>query len=141
MVRMLRSLFIVLILFLCVSDAFGGVFARGIRTSIVGPRLVSPRGESVSLAPGQPLRLVWSPHEAVDAGGAYFDLRIYSGYQRLESTCVYREKLDKRVHVAELDPGLFRNGEVYTWALRKVYDRIGNSDWSTTSFVVLKSDK
>jgi hypothetical protein len=106
------------------------------RDSIVGPRLISPSGETVYLAPGEPLLVKWSRHESVDSGWAYYDLRIYKGYQRLQSAVLYREKLDKSQDRATLDAGLFQDGEVYTWALRKVYDRIGNSEWSCLSFTV-----
>ncbi len=113
--------------------------ASGLRDYVPGPRLVSPRRDEVEVPRDGALQLKWSPHESVDSGGAFYDLRIYKGYYPVYSARVYKTKLPKSECSAWVEAEIFEDGQVYTWALRKVYDRIGNSRWSFQSFRVIKT--
>lgn len=115
--------------------------ASGLRDYIPGPRIVSPRSDEVEVPGDGALQLKWSPHESVDSGGAYYDLRIYKGYEPVHSARIYKAKLPKTERSAWVEAEIFEDGLVYTWALRKVYDRIGNSRWSFQSFRVIKTEK
>lgn len=127
------------VLFISMSSglcyAFG--MGRGIRVDIIAPVIVSPNGDVVTIEPGRPLELRWSPHERVNSGAAYYDLRIYKGYQPVLSALLHKVRLPREAYTYSVPREIFRDGEVYTWRLRKVYREIGNSFWSWRSFRVV----
>jgi hypothetical protein len=133
----LSLLFVFMVPGIC--HAFG--MGRGIRVDIIAPVIISPNSEVVIIEPGKSLELKWSPHERVNSGDAYYDLRIYKGYQPVLSAILHKVRLSKEAHSYVAARDIFKDGEIYTWRLRKVYKEIGNSFWNSRSFRVVMPEK
>jgi hypothetical protein len=136
-----RSYLIVLV---CLSILFLGTQAQGmvsgnaLRTGHVPrPRLLKPTADVVRLADG-PLIFMWSPHEGLGRARKSYDFRIYNGYEMIEDTLIFKEKVPGNRHVLEVSPGLFQEGKVYTWSLRTVYKGVGKSSRSSSSFTIIE---
>lgn len=136
-----RALLFILFIFMSSGLCYAFGMGRGIRVDIIAPVIVSPNSDVVTIEPGKPLKLRWSPHERVDSGDAYYDLRIYKGYQPVLSAVVHKVRLPREVHSYDAARDIFKDGEIYTWRLRKVYKQIGNSFWNSRSFRVVMPEK
>ena len=111
----------------------------GVGAYVPQPKLISPVGENVDLRGKSSLEFIWSPHESRSVGGRrYFDFRIYKGYQMLESTLVFKEKVPGSRYKADVNSNIFENGQIYTWSLRQGYKTMGKSRRSSNSFMVVK---
>ncbi|MDP8298906.1 MAG: hypothetical protein P9L88_03295 [Candidatus Tantalella remota] len=133
-----------LIALVCVSILFAGTQAQGfvtgntLRTGYVpSPRLMKPSGDVVTLSEG-PLLFKWSSHEGLGRARKSYDFRIYRGYEMVEDTLLFKDKVPGSRHTIEISPDLFEDGKVYTWSLRTVYRGIGKSSRSSSSFTIIK---
>jgi hypothetical protein len=118
------------------SEAFHGCrVAMGFAPS---PRLVSPSSDKVQLTGKSDMEFVWSPHEGDRLQRRYYDFRLYKGYDMLEATLIFKERVSAGKHQLAVKTDLFKNGEVYTWSLRQVYRDSSKSRRSIRSFRVLK---
>lgn len=116
----------------------GARFGIG-RDYVPAPRLIYPVSETADFTGKDTVIFKWSPHEGIMMPGSkYYDLRIYKGYEMLESTLVYKEKVAGNRCYLEVKTDLFENGEVYTWSVRLVCNPTGKSDRSFCSFRVVK---
>ena len=132
---------IVILLFLLVlstpAEGIGGHFGReGDHTP--RPVLISPTTETVTLTGEKELVFKWSPHEGQRGMRAYYDLRLYEGYETLEKTLILKEKIDPRIYEFRISADKFTDGKIYTWSLRQAYDGMHKSDRSIASFMVIK---
>ena len=141
--KILKQIFLVMFLLSITVTTFSqSTFAvRGRSMDFVPrPRLLSPSTEEVDLSGKEKLEFKWSPHERVRAGSGsrYFDFRLYKGYQMVEANLLLKERVPGNKHTISLDAGLFEDGQVYTWSLRRVYKGIGKSDRSINTFKIIK---
>lgn len=119
--------------------SFAQVRTIGVGAYVPQPRLISPRGEKVSLVGKSTLEFIWSPHASRGLGGRrYFDFRIYKGYQMLESTLIFKETVPGGKYKLEVNSDIFEDGQVYTWSLRQGYKTMGKSRRTVHPFIVVK---
>jgi hypothetical protein len=121
-------------------SAYSAVSSRGIGLGsyVPAPRLLSPGSENVNLGAKPYMTFRWSPHEKRLFGGNYYDFRIYSGTDMLESTLIYKEEVSGSLRRLEVSSDLFEEGRIYTWSLRQRYKSYGKSPRSIRSFRVTK---
>jgi hypothetical protein len=105
---------------------------------VPAPRLVYPNSDEVELKKNASLRFEWSPFEGDRFGRRYYDLRLYRGYQPVESALVLAEQVDAGVYTFEVQSEAFEDQEVYTWTLRQVYDGLRKSDRQQQSFKIVR---
>jgi hypothetical protein len=139
---MKKSVLAVLVIgILIVSCAFAqgfGIRVGGTRDYVPEPRLLSPVTETVDLTGKDILKFRWSPHEGSRFDRKYYDLRIYKGFDMVQSTLIYKQKVYAGTYEMDVPSDLFESGSVYTWSLRQIY-RGGNKSWrSFYSFRVIK---
>ncbi|MGB2631281.1 MAG: hypothetical protein WBD24_05465 [Candidatus Omnitrophota bacterium] len=102
------------------------------------PRLLSPTTTEVNLSGKEALEFKWSPHEGLRLGRKYYDFRLYEGFDMLERTLLFKERVPGNKYEISLDAEMFLPGKVYTWSLRQVYRGVGKSRRSFHSFRVIK---
>jgi len=134
----------VMILLIMISLLPIPVFAKDLRDLEVQadyvppPALIYPIGGEVSLGGKSVLQFKWSPHEGAGGGRDYYDFRLYKGYQMVESALFLKEKLAGDMYQYNISSDRFRENEVYTWALRQIYNPLRKSGWRYISFRVIK---
>ena len=101
-------------------------------------RLISPVGETVDLTGKDSLVLHWSWIEGDRMQRRYYDVRVYRGYDMVESTRIARILADPAADRVELDADLFQDGQVYTWSVRQRYYGMARSYRTYASFQVIK---
>ena len=106
--------------------------------NVPAPRLILPASDKVVVEKGQPVVFKWSPHEAMFAGGRYYDFRLYEGYNMVQSSLIFKKRLPGNVRQYHMEGKFFKDGQVYTWSLRQGYSAIGKSNRSIQSFRVIK---
>lgn len=140
--RAARGIFYLTLIASCLAmpasaDVFGGRASGG---SIPAPRLVYPSTDTIDLTGKETLRFEWSPFEGSRTSRKYYDLRIYRTYEMLESTLLYKERVDPGYFAVELDASMFETGQVYTWGVRQVYEVEGKSRRNIHSFMVIRNN-
>jgi hypothetical protein len=141
---MVKKIVFILVFMLMASGAFSQVNISGQRYGgrrdyVPQPRLRSPVGELVSLKGQTELTFEWSPHETLRLGAArkYYDFRLYRGYNMVEAALVIKKRVPGNKHSISLNSELFKNRETYTWSIRQVYQAVGKSQRSFSSFKVV----
>ena len=122
------------------SECFAGSYLgfRYMDSFVPQPRLLEPAREMVDLSGKESLLFRWSSHEQARGFRMYYDFRLYKGYNMLESTLIFKQKVDPTQNAVALSAAMFEDGQVYTWSLRQVYDGYRKSDRSYQSFKVIK---
>lgn len=105
---------------------------------VPSPQLVRPTSETVDISGKDSLEFKWLTNVAMfTKGRQYYDFRLYKGYQMLESTLIYKERLSDSTNHIIINTSTFENGQIYTWSLRQVFG-VAKSDRSHVSFKVIK---
>lgn len=102
------------------------------------PRLLSPTGEEADLTGRDSMEFRWSPHEGSPTRRDYYDFRLYKGYDMLESTRIFKQRVGPRESGIFLKSGMFEDGAIYTWSLRQVYTGSVKSMKVFQSFRIIK---
>jgi len=102
------------------------------------PVLLYPTQEEADLTGKDSLEFRWSPHEGSPTRRDYYDFRLYKGYDMLESTLVFKQRVGPRESSTSLKSGMFENGAVYTWSLRQIYTGSVKSKKVFQSFRIIK---
>lgn len=117
------------------------VYARPIRPIseviadyVPAPVLLTPIVTEIQSGEADMVQFKWSPHEG-DAGKRdYYEFKIYKGYDMLEETLIFKERLSGDNYQYNISADRFEKGQVYTWALRQAYNSGNRSDWAHASF-------
>jgi hypothetical protein len=136
--NMLKRLILFTMILLLSMPAMGMNMRRDDYYYTPPPRLVAPTSETVDLSGKKELEFRWSPHEGRRGTRIYYDFRLYSGYDMLESMLLIKKKIDPSVHRISIESDVFKDKQVYTWSLRQAYSGIYKSDRSIASFEVIK---
>lgn len=110
----------------------------GINDAVPGPRLLFPRTDEVSIPSSGDVVFKWDPHEVVSFESSICEIRVYTGNYKLAAALIYKAECDGRKHTILIPSDLFKDGETYTWALRKNYISKGRTLWSLQTFKVIK---
>jgi hypothetical protein len=103
--------------------------------SLPEPRLRYPISETAILTGSDPLEFQWW-NDVVGIRG--FTIKIYKGYNMYAGDLIYKEDLPQDASSVKVDPGLFEDGQVYTWSLIRISYTGYKSDRSFNSFKVVK---
>jgi hypothetical protein len=136
-----RALVLVAIIFIFILTASTSEAFRNCRMSlgyVPNPRIITPSSDKVQLSGKKEMQFKWSPHEGDRFQRKYYDFRLYKGYDMLESTLIFKDRVPAGEHELQVKTDLFKNGEVYTWSLRQVYRGSSKSQRSVWSFRVFK---
>lgn len=117
------------------AGAFRGRRCGGVEIPRV--RIIEPRSDIVDLSGKKEFTFKWSPHEGRRYGRKYYDFRIYRGDQALGPNLIYKDKAAPDSIELLLDPGMFKDGQVYTWTIRQVYRSRGKSSRTYNTFEVI----
>jgi hypothetical protein len=101
------------------------------------PRLIEPVTEKVNLTGKAHLRFKWSTSESGVGYRKYYDFRLYKGYDMLESTLIFKQRIEPNKNLIDLPVDMFDDDEVYSWSLRQ-RTSAGKSPRSSCSFKVIK---
>ncbi len=115
-------------------------FDFGGRESVPEPRLLSPISEVVDLTGKDTLEFKWSPFEGRLFKRKYYDFRIYKGREMYFKDEIFKQKVPRGTYSVVLKADIFEDGQVYTWAVRQVYDD-DKSDQAYSAFRVVKRQK
>lgn len=120
--------------------ARGGLRARELArdTFVPQPRLISPSTQDVDLTGKATLTFEWSPHEGDPLQRDYYDFRLYKGYEMVEGTLIFKNRVPANNSSIVLSSTMFQNGQLYTWSLKQVYTGSVKSLRSYSSFKVKK---
>lgn len=135
---------ILLLLVLClvaasqVSEGRIGAVEAPSMVYVPPPVLLQPRSGEVDLTGKEFLEFKWSPHEGAGGFRDYYDFRIYNGYQTVEETVFFKEKLSPDTYQYNIKAEKFRDGAVYTWTMRQVYTDGRKSPLVHNSFKIIK---
>jgi hypothetical protein len=138
---MKRILLITMILLLAAP-----IFAKDIKkmdyefSYIPPPELLYPIGGEVALTGQAFLGFKWSPHEGVSGSRDYYDFRLYKGYNMNEGALLLKVRVPGDIYQYNVNSDRFQDGQVYTWALKQVYNPLRQSDWRYISFKAVKRD-
>lgn len=102
------------------------------------PTLISPSDEIVDLRGKDYLEFRWSPHETAPLFKRFNDFRLYEGYDMIQSTLIYKKEICPRDSAVKIDSGVFKNGRIYSWSLRFVFDEGRKSRKVSASFSVIR---
>lgn len=105
------------------------------------PRILQPYLDSYDITGKKALEFQWSPHEGNQTQRDYYDLRLYKGYNVVESTRIYKIRLGPRQWSFALNADIFEDGQVYTCTLRQVYIGSLKSRRAYQSFKIIKKTK
>lgn len=137
----MKKLFILALVLLAASQSFA--LNCGIRTRddyVPQPQLLEPNKDTADISGKEYLVFSWSPHEQTRGFRAYYDFRLYNGYDMLASTLIMKKRVDPHTFSLKLPSSMFEDGRVYTWSLKQVYDPIRKSLRSFNSFKVIKKE-
>lgn len=131
------------IVIFCIMFWPGFVFAGPVSFSLTTssynevpqPRLRYPIYDHVELNQDQPLEFQWWNDYAQTSS---YIFKIYKGYNLYASNLLHKEELSSDTAAVKIDPGLFIDGQVYTWSLVRVAFGGYKSDKSFNSFKVTK---
>jgi hypothetical protein len=101
-------------------------------------RIISPDDKTVDLTGQECLVLHWSWIEGDRMERQYYDVRIYRGYDMLESTLIFKIQTAPDADRICVRSDLFANGGIYTWSIRQRYIGLAKSRRSYASFGVIK---
>ncbi len=69
----------------------------------------------------------------------YYEFCLYKGYGQYEDDIILKKRVPLNAYSFTVNADIFKDGEVYTWSLRQVYNTIAfKSDASYDSFTVVK---
>ncbi len=101
------------------------------------PYLLSPTKENIDLTGKKELEFKWDPHEQGLGFRQYYDFRLYKGRNEYADSLIFKKQVPPDEYQIKVPSEIFKDGQVYTWALRQVYDQ-GKSPRSYYSFKVFK---
>ncbi|NQU73426.1 MAG: hypothetical protein HQ547_01770 [Candidatus Omnitrophica bacterium] len=102
------------------------------------PTLLNPISGEVVAAKGDVIRFRWSSREGSYGSRENYDFRLYKGYSMSESALMLEKRLPAEAYQFNVNTDRFEHDQMYTWAVRQTYSRIGPSEWQYTSFRVIK---
>ena len=135
----MKKILPVIISIFLASECFAGPYlgSRYIERFVPQPRLLEPARDTVDISGQDRLLFRWSSHEQAWGFRMYYDLRLYKGYNMVESTLIFKARVDPSQNTIAISAAMFEDGQVYTWSLRQVYDGYRKSDRSYQSFTVI----
>ena len=102
------------------------------------PRILQPYLDTYDITGKKVLEFKWSPHEGNPTQRDYYDFRLYKGYEVVESTRIYKIRVNPRQWSLALSAEIFKDGQVYTCTLRQVYIGSLKSRRAVQSFKIIK---
>jgi len=119
-----------------ITAALSEATPGGLLNFISAPWLLEPASDSVNLKEKEFLEFKWKPDLSVNTD--YYDFRLYKSYAMLASTLILKQRVNANEFSFKVAAADFKNGQVYTWSLRRVILTGEKSDKSFSSFKVTK---
>ena len=103
------------------------------------PRLMYPITDEVDLTGKEELEFRWDQFPGQIFKRNYYEFCLYKGYGQYEDDIILKKRVPPNVYSFTASADIFKDGEVYTWSLRQVYNTMAfKSDASYDSFTVVK---
>lgn len=97
--------------------------------------LLYPTTDDIDLSGKDSLEFRWIRTDL--AVTDYFDLRLYKGYDTVESNLIFKKQFSSSIYPIEIPASLFEKGQVYSWVLRQVLYDGRKGDKSFSSFKII----
>lgn len=102
------------------------------------PELISPASENLNLAGKTEVEFRWIASNFIMFSG--YEFKLYKGYETILDNLMHTEKASNTQSSIKLPISMFTAGQVYTWRLRNIATGGQRSDWSGSTFKILKMD-